>query len=158
MNEPAPSPPQPTIWVDADGVPGAVKDIIFNASQRTKAPVRLVANRWHQTPPFRWIAAVVVEGGLDVADDYIAEQCTAGDLVITSDVPLAARVIERGATVVRFRGEVLDASNVQQRLQVRDFFDDLRGTGVQTGGPPPYGPKDKQRFANALDRWLAAQR
>lgn len=158
MNEPAQTPPPPTIWVDADGVPGAVKDIIFNASQRTKVPVRLVANRWHQTPPFRWIAAVVVEGGLDVADDYIAEQCTAGDLVITSDVPLAARVIERGATVVRFRGEVLDASNVQQRLQVRDFFDDLRGTGVQTGGPPPYGPKDKQRFANALDRWLAAQR
>jgi len=147
-----------TIWVDADGVPSAVKDIIFNASQRTKAPVRLVANRWQQTPPFRWISAVVVEGGIDVADDHIADQCRAGDLVVTSDVPLAARVIEKGATVVRFRGEVLDASNVRQRLQVRDFLDDLRGAGMQTGGPPPFGPKDKQRFANALDRWLAARR
>lgn len=155
------NPTQPntsTIWVDADGAPRAVKEIIFKASQRTRVPVKVVANRWQQTPKFRWIQAVVVDGGLDVADDYIAEQSQAGDLVITSDVPLAARVIETGATVIRFRGEVLTQTNVQQRLQVRDFLDDLRGSGIQTGGPPPYGQKDKQQFANALDKWLATRR
>lgn len=151
-------PDSPTIWVDADGAPGAVKEIIFKASQRTRVPVKVVANRWQQTPKFRWIQAVVVDGGLDVADDYIAEQCQPGDLVITSDVPLAARVIEAGASVIRFRGEVLTQTNVQQRLQVRDFLDDLRGSGIQTGGPPPYGQKDKQQFANALDKWLATSR
>ena len=151
-------PDSPTIWVDADGAPGAVKEIIFKASQRTRVPVKVVANRWQQTPKFRWIQAVVVDGGLDVADDYIAEQCQPGDLVITSDVPLAARVIESGASVIRFRGEVLTQTNVQQRLQVRDFLDDLRGSGIQTGGPPPYGQKDKQQFANALDKWLATRR
>ncbi len=146
---------EPTVWIDADGAPGAVKDMIFKASQRTRAPVMVVANRWQQTPKFRWIQSIVVDGGLDVADDYIAEHCQPGDLVVTSDIPLAARVVESGSTVIRFRGEVLDAANVQQRLQVRDLLDDLRGSGVQTGGPPPYGPKDKQRFANALDKWLA---
>ena len=90
-----------------------------------------------------------------MADDYIAEHCQTGDLVITSDIPLAARVIETGATVIRFRGEELTAVNVQQRLQVRDFMDELRGSGVNTGGPPPFSAKDKQTFANALDRWLS---
>jgi uncharacterized protein YaiI (UPF0178 family) len=147
-----------TIWIDADGSPGAVKEMVFKASRRTRVPVMVVANRWQQTPKFKWIQSVVVEGGLDVADDYIADHCAAGDLVITSDIPLAARVVELGATVLRFRGEELTDTNVQQRLQVRDFFDDLRGAGVQTGGPPPYGPKDKQRFANGLDKWLARRR
>lgn len=147
-----------TIWIDGDGAPGAVKEIVFKASQRTRTPVRIVANRWQQTPQFRWIQSIVVEGGLDVADDYIADHCMPNDLVITSDIPLAARVIEAGALVIRFRGECLDGTNVHQRLQVRDFMDDLRGTGVQTGGPPPYGPKDRQRFANALDKWLATRR
>jgi uncharacterized protein YaiI (UPF0178 family) len=147
-----------TIWIDADGSPGPVKEMVFKASSRTKVPVMVVANRWQQTPKFKWIQSVVVEGGLDVADDYIADHCAAGDLVITSDIPLAARVVELGATVLRFRGEELTDTNVQQRLQVRDFFDDLRGAGVQTGGPPPYGPKDKQRFANGLDKWLARRR
>ncbi len=148
----------PTIWIDGDGVPGACKQIIFKASQRTKTPVILVANRYQEVPRFKWIQSVVVSGGLDVADDYIAEHCQPGDLVITSDIPLAARVIEAGGTVVRFRGEELTAVNVQQRLQVRDFMDELRGSGVTTGGPPPFGPKDKQNFANALDKWLARVR
>jgi len=145
----------PTIWIDADGAPGVCKEMVFKASHRNKTPVRVVANRYQQTPKFRWIRFELVEGGLDVADDHIAEHCQAGDLVVTSDIPLADRVIERGATVVRFRGEVLDHTNVAQRLQVRDFMDDLRGAGVSTGGPPPYGPKDKARFAGALDRWIA---
>ena len=147
------------IWIDGDGAPGACKDIIYKASQRTKTPVTLVANSYQQTPRFKWIQFRLVSGGLDVADDYIAEHCQPGDLVITSDIPLAARVVEVGSTVIRFRGEELDAANVAQRLQVRDFMDELRGTGVSTGGPPPFGPKDRQRFAGALDRWLAkAQR
>jgi hypothetical protein len=143
------------IWIDGDGAPTACKEIIFKASQRTKLPVTLVANRYQQTPKLRWIQFQLVEGGLDVADDFIAEHCVSGDLVITSDIPLAARVIEEGASVIRFRGEELTAANVAQRLQVRDFMDELRGSGVTTGGPPPFGPKDKQRFAGAIDRWLA---
>ena len=145
----------PTIWIDADGAPGACKELVFKASHRHKTPVRVVANRYQQTPRFRWIVFELVEGGLDVADDHIADHCQSGDLVVTSDIPLAARVVERGATVVRFRGEELDASNVAQRLQVRDFMDDLRGAGVSTGGPPPYGAKDKARFAAAIDRWIS---
>jgi len=144
-----------TIWIDGDGIPGACKQIVWKASQRTKFPVRLVANRYQEVPRFSWIQGIVVPGGLDVADDYIAEHCQAGDLVVTSDIPLAARVIDSGATVIRFRGEELTAVNVQQRLQVRDFMDELRGSGVNTGGPPPFSAKDKQSFANALDRWLS---
>ncbi|MCP4807592.1 MAG: YaiI/YqxD family protein [Proteobacteria bacterium] len=144
-----------TIWIDGDGVPRACKEILFKAALRTKCPTVLVANSWQQVPKLAWITFVQVSGGLDVADDHIAESCQPGDLVITSDVPLAARVCEAGGTVVTFRGQALDQANVQQRLGMRDFMDDLRGTGVMTGGPPPYGPKDKQRFANSLDRWLS---
>lgn len=145
----------PTIWIDGDGVPKAVKEIIFKASTRTRMQVILVANSFNLVPRASCIRAVQVGGGLDVADDYIAEHCKPGDLVITSDIPLAARVIEAGGTVVRFRGELLTEANVRQRLQARDFMDELRGSGVMTGGPPPFGPKDKQRFAGSLDRWLA---
>lgn len=145
----------PTIWIDGDGVPKAVKEIIFKASTRTRMQVILVANSFNLVPRASCIRAVQVGGGLDVADDYIAEHCKPGDLVITSDIPLAARVIEAGGTVIRFRGELLTEANVRQRLQARDFMDELRGSGVMTGGPPPFGPKDKQRFAGSLDRWLA---
>ena len=145
----------PTIWIDGDGVPKAVKEIVFKASVRTRIPVVLVANSYQHVPKASCIRSVQVGGGLDVADDHIAEHCQAGDLVITSDIPLAARVIQADATVIRFRGEALTQANVRQRLQARDFMDELRGSGVMTGGPPPFGPKDKQRFAGALDRWLA---
>jgi uncharacterized protein YaiI (UPF0178 family) len=149
------NPAQPTIWIDGDGVPKAAKEVVFKASIRTRLEVILVANSYSQVPRASCIRAVQVGGGLDVADDYIAENCKPGDLVITSDIPLAARVIEAGGTVIRFRGEQLNETNIRQRLQSRDFMEELRGSGVMTGGPPPYGPKDKQRFANALDRWLA---
>jgi hypothetical protein len=148
----------PTIWIDGDGVPGACKEVVFKASLRTKMPVMLVANRYQQVPKLRFIQFQQVHGGLDVADDYIAEHCGAGDLVVTSDIPLAARVVESGALVLRFRGELLNQENVRQRLAVRDRMDALRGAGISTGGPPAYGPKDKQAFANALDRWLAQHR
>jgi len=145
---------KPTLWIDGDGAPKACKEILFKASERTGVSVMLVANRAQYVPRIHTVRQQVVPGGLDVADDYIAERVQPGDLVITSDIPLAARVIEAGGTVIRFRGEPLTEANVRQRLAVRDLMDEMRGAGVMTGGPPPYGPKDKQRFANALDRWL----
>jgi len=144
----------PTIWIDGDAAPKACKEIVYKASRRTRRAVILVANRFQVTPRMSTVRFVQVSGGMDVADDYIAENCQPGDLVLTADIPLAARVIEAGGAVLRFRGEPLDEANVRQRLNMRDFMDELRGEGVLTGGPPPYGPKDKQRFANALDRWL----
>lgn len=143
-----------TIWLDGDAAPRAVKDIVFRAATKRRVAVVMVSNRWQKVPRSKWIRMVQVEGGLDRADEYIVEQLSAGDLVITADIPLAADAVEKGATVLRFRGEQLDASNVRQRLAVRDLMDDLRGAGVQTSGPPPFSTKDSQRFANALDRWL----
>jgi uncharacterized protein YaiI (UPF0178 family) len=145
---------KPTLWIDGDGAPKACKEILFKASERTGVSIMLVANRAQYVPRIHTVRQQVVPGGLDVADDYIAERVQPGDLVITSDIPLAARVIEAGGTVIRFRGEPLTEANVRQRLAVRDLMDEMRGAGVMTGGPPPYGPKDKQRFANTLDRWL----
>ena len=149
---------RPTIWIDGDGAPKACKEILFKASGRTGIALVLVANRSQYVPVIESVRFVLVSGGLDVADDYIAENCQPGDLVITEDIPLAARVIEAKGTVIRFRGELLTEENVDQRLAKRNFLDELRGGGVMTGGPPPYGPKDKQRFAGALDRWLARNR
>jgi len=153
-----PKPPvsaDPTIWIDADGVPKACKEVIFKASARTSVSVVVVANRAQPIPRMATVRLQQVGSGLDVADDHIAEHCQPGDLVITSDIPLAARVIEAGGTVLQFRGEPLTEANTRQRLAMRDFMDELRGSGVMTGGPAQYSPKDKQRFANALDRWLS---
>jgi len=132
--------------------------MLFKASGRTGIAVVLVANRAQRVPLMQSVRFIQVSGGLDVADDYIAENCQPGDLVITEDIPLAARVIEAKGTVIRFRGELLTEDNIDQRLAKRNFLDEMRGGGVMTGGPPPYGPKDKQRFAGALDRWLARNR
>lgn len=145
----------PTVWIDGDAAPRACKAILFKASLRTKAPIILVANRSQELPRVCRVQFVQVGAGADVADDYIAERCHAGDLVVTADIPLAARVIEVGGTVLQFRGEPLTDENVRQRLAMRDFMDSLRGGGIFDGGPPPYGKKDTQRFANALDRWLS---
>ena len=145
----------PTIWIDADAAPRDCKDVLFKAAERTHIPLVLVANHPQNVPNRRWIRFVQVGKGFDVADDYIADQCEDGDLVITNDIPLAAQVVEKGALALRPRGELLDAKNVRQQLAMRDFMDSMRGSGVMTGGPPPFGPKEKQAFANALDRWLA---
>lgn len=142
------------IWIDADAAPRAIKEIIFKAALRLKLPVTLVANSWIRTPKSRLINAIQVGGRLDEADDYIVDHCEAGDLVITADIPLAARVIEKDALVLRPRGGPLTKENIRQKLAVRNFMDDLRGTGVHTGGPPPLGPKDRQAFAGHLDRTL----
>lgn len=146
------------IWVDADGCPRQVKELVYRAADRRKIEAVLVANRPLHTPRSPFISSIVVSAGDDVADDWITERVAEEDLVITADVPLAARVVERGALGINPRGMEYTEDNVRERLSVRDFMTDLRETGVQTGGAPPFGPKDKQRFANALDRALTRSR
>lgn len=144
-----------TILVDADACPNAIKEILFRAADRARLPLLLVANQWLRTPPSPYIRAIQVPSGLDVADSEIVQRCETGDLVVTADIPLAARVLEKGAAVIEPRGERYTAETIGQRLSMRNFMDELRGAGVATGGPPPLGPRERQAFANQLDRWLA---
>lgn len=143
------------IWVDADACPGAIKEILFRAAQRTKLPVTLVANHYIKTPPSKLITFVQVTQGFDVADDEIVKRCTAGDLVITSDIPLADEVISKGCLALSPRGELFTRENIKSRLNVRDFMDTLRSSGIQTGGPAALSSTEKQAFGNKLDQWLA---
>ena len=145
------------IWVDADACPNVIKDILFRAAERTRVPVTLVANSWIRTPPSRFIKSVQVSGGYDVADAEIVERCAPGDLVVTADIPLAALVLEKGALALNPRGELYTADTIAQRLTMRNFMDELRGSGVDTGGPAGFHARDRQAFGNALDRWLANQ-
>lgn len=147
-----------TIWIDGDAAPRACKEVVYKAAARTQTPAVLVANRHHETPRLAVVSMLQVPGGPDQADDAIAERCGPKDLVVTDDLPLAARALENGSTVLRFRGEPITEENVREHLGMRDFLDSLRGSGVVTGGPPPYGNKETQRFAAALDRWLARGR
>ena len=144
------------IWVDADAAPRDVKEIVARAALRLELPAALVANRRLQTPannPF--VSAVAVPGGPDVADDHIAEHASPGDLAITADIPLAARLVAKGVFTIDPRGEEYTTENIGERLSIRDFMDQLRSTGVETGGPRPFGAQEKRAFANALDRALA---
>lgn len=144
-----------TLWIDADAAPGDVKDIVARAALRLELPVMLVSNQRLQTPannPF--VTAVRVAGGPDVADDHIAEQSAPGDLAVTADIPLAARLVEKGVVTLDPRGEEYTRENIGERLSIRDFMDGLRSTGVQTGGPNAWGRKEKQAFAAAFDRAL----
>ena len=150
--------PAPQVWVDADACPGPVKEILFRAAERAQVAVTLVANQWLRTPPSRFIRSLQVQGGFDVADDAIVERARAGDLVITQDIPLAARVLVNGAQAIDPRGERFTPDNIAERLSMRNFMDELRGAGVQTGGPAAFNARDRQAFANQLDRWLAARR
>ncbi|VAX01139.1 Protein YaiI [hydrothermal vent metagenome] len=142
------------IWVDADACPVVIKDIIFRAAQRTKIQVTLVANQFIQTPRAANIKFIRVAAGFDVADNEIVNRVNAGDLVITSDIPLAAEVIEKGAMALSPRGEMHTTDNIKQRLNIRDFMDTMRSSGIQTGGPPPLNQSDRQAFANHLDKIL----
>ena len=142
------------IWVDADACPVVIKDILFRAAERKQVQTILVANQYIRTPPSKYIRAIQVSAGFDVADDEIVKLLEAGDLVITSDIPLAAEVIEKGAYVLSSRGELLDTENIRQRLNIRDFMDTMRASGEKTGGPPPLNQSDRQNFANHLDRLL----
>lgn len=143
------------IWIDADGCPNDVKDVVFNASDRLDLKVTLVANRWIRTPVGRPnINSTVVSKGLDEADDWIADHVALDDIVITADIPLAARVVARGALAIDPHGDTYTEENVRERLSVRDFMANLRDQGIQTGGKDPWSNRDKRRFANAFDRIL----
>lgn len=145
------------IWIDADAAPRDVKEIVFRAAKRLELRTIMVANQRLPRPldnPF--VDTVLVHGGPDVADQHIAEHAAAGDIVITADIPLAAILVEKGIVVLDPRGELYSEENVRERLSIRDFMESLRGSGVETGGAKPYGPKDRQAFAGALDRVLTA--
>ncbi|MDD2741173.1 MAG: YaiI/YqxD family protein [Rhodocyclaceae bacterium] len=143
------------IWVDADACPVVIKEILYRVAERTKLPLTLVANQWLKTPPYPSIRAIQVPKGFDVADNYIVDQAVAGDLVITADIPLAAGAIEKGALALNPRGELYTKENIKQTLDMRNFMETLRNSGVETGGPPAFNQADRQNFANQLDRLLA---
>ena len=143
------------IWVDADACPGVIKEILFRAAERKRIPLVLVANQLLRHPPSPWIRAVQVEKGFDVADRHIAESAVAGDLVVTADIPLAAAVVDKDAHALNPRGELYGKENIRQLLDMRNFMDTLRSSGVETGGPSAFSQADRQNFANQLDRFLA---
>jgi len=143
------------IWVDADACPAVVKEILYRAAERARTPLTLVSNQPLRTPPSPFIRTLQVPRGFDVADHEIARRVEPGDLVVTADIPLAAQVIERGGHALDPRGELYSSETIRERLTMRDFMDELRASGVQTGGPPPLAHADRQRFASQLDRLLA---
>lgn len=143
------------IWVDADACPKVIKEILYRAAERMKCPLKLVANQPLTIPRSSLISAIRVEQGFDVADNYIVQQAETGDLVITADIPLAAEVMEKGAEALNPRGEFYSRETIRQKLTMRDFMDEMRGSGVMSGGPPPLNQTDRREFANALDRFLA---
>lgn len=145
------------IWVDADACPRAVREILFRAAQRNAIALTLVANQALDIPRSRHIRMLQVARGFDVADDEIVARVADGDLVVTSDIPLAADAIARGAQVVSARGEQFTKNNIGERLNMRDFMDTMRSSGLTGGGPPPLSATDRQNFANVLDRYLAKQ-
>ncbi|MDR1612733.1 MAG: YaiI/YqxD family protein [Planctomycetota bacterium] len=143
-----------TIWVDADACPRDLRDIIELAAIRRKAPTIFVANSYMHVHPSEYIAFQLVEKGGDKADDYLAEHAAPDDLAITADIPLAARLVERGVAVVSTRGEDITNANVGERLAMRNLMEELRGAGMVSSGPREMNKADVQRFANALDRFL----
>ena len=145
------------IWVDADACPKPIKEILFRAAERTGVPLALVANRPLRTPRSRFVRSVQVPAGFDVADGRILGLVQPGDLVITADIPLAAEVIEKGAHALDPRGRLYTEDNVRECLAVRDLKDELRGIGVNTGGPPALSKSDRREFANQLDRILTGR-
>jgi len=143
------------IWVDADACPKAIKDILFRVAERTKITTTLVANQYLQTPPSRYIKLLQVKSGYDVADNEIVKRLSVGDLVITGDIPLANDVIGKGGHAINPRGERYTQENIKERLNMRDFMDTLRASGIDTGGPSALNSCDIQAFANQLDKFLA---
>jgi uncharacterized protein YaiI (UPF0178 family) len=144
------------IWVDADACPRVIKEILFRAAERDGIALTLVANQPMATPRLKNIRSLRVAAGFDVADNEIVKRLAAGDLVITADIPLASEVIARGGFALNPRGELYTAENIRATRSVRDFMDSLRAAGVETGGPAVFSQRDRQNFANQLDRFLAA--
>lgn len=148
-----------TLWIDADAAPRDVKEICMRASERLALPTVFVANQRLQLPPgYAHLSAVRVDGGPDVADRYIADRAVDGDVAVTADIPLAALLVPKGVVTLDPRGDEFTADSIGERLSLRNFMDGLRGAGVETGGHAPYGAREKQRFANALDRALTRAR
>jgi uncharacterized protein YaiI (UPF0178 family) len=146
------------IWVDADACPVVIKEILFRAAERASIDTIFVANHFIKVPPSKFISFKQVSSGFDVADDEIVKQANANDLVITADIPLAAEAVDKGCLALNPRGELYTESNIKQRLNMRDFMDTLRSSGVQTGGAPPISQADRQMFANNLDTLLAKRK
>ena len=143
------------IWVDADACPVVIKEMLFRAAERTGTLVTLVANQFLRVPESRFIKTMQVESGFDVADNEIVRRVQRGDLVITSDIPLAAEVVEKGGFALNPRGELYTKENIRIRLNMRDFMDSLRGSGINTGGAAPMSQSERQAFANNLDKLLS---
>ncbi len=143
------------IWVDADACPTVIKEVLFRAAERKQIQLTLIANQYIRVPQSPFIKSLQVASGFDVADNEIVKRAQPGDLVITGDIPLAAEVLEKGAQALNPRGELYSKENIGVRLNMRDFMDTMRASGVQTGGPPPISQRERQDFANHLDRWLA---
>ncbi|MFP5430071.1 MAG: YaiI/YqxD family protein [Gammaproteobacteria bacterium] len=143
------------LWVDADACPNVIKDILFRAAEKRQILCTLVANQFIQVPKGPWFKSMQVPSGFDVADDRIVELIQPGDLAITADIPLAAKVVEKGAFALNPRGTFYTAENIRQRLTMRNFMEELRSSGVQVGGPASFSQQDRMAFANALDRFLA---
>ena len=145
------------IWVDADACPKAIKDILFRVAERLSITTTLVANHTLQTPPSRFIQFLQVKSGFDVTDNEIVKRLMVGDLVITSDIPLAYEVLCGGGHAINPRGELYTQDNIKERLIMRDFMDNLRSSGIDTGGPAALSSRDVQAFANQLDKFLVKQ-
>jgi uncharacterized protein YaiI (UPF0178 family) len=143
------------IWVDADACPVVIKEILFRAAERTEVSLTLVANQRVYVPPSRFITMLQVARGFDVADNEIVRRLSAGDLVVTGDIPLAAEVIEKGGHALSPRGELHTKDNIRARLNMRDFLDTMRASGIDTGGPPALTQSDRKSFAAHLDTLLA---
>ncbi|CAO97611.1 YaiI/YqxD family protein [Erwinia tasmaniensis] len=146
------------IWVDADACPKVIKEVLYRAADREQMMVTLVANQSLSVPPSKFLRTLRVAAGFDVADNEIVQRAQSGDLVITADIPLAAEVMEKGAIALNPRGERYSVATIRERLTMRDFMDTMRASGVQTGGPPALNQRDRQQFANELDKWLQQQR
>ena len=144
-----------TIWVDADACPNVIKEVLYRAADRTQIELVLVANQYLRVPPSRFIRAMVVPQGFDVADNEIVRLCQPGDLVITADIPLAAEVLAKGGAALNPRGERYSEATIRERLTMRDFMETMRASGVQTGGPDSLSQRDRQQFAAALEKWLS---
>ncbi|MCV6613478.1 MAG: YaiI/YqxD family protein [Cellvibrionaceae bacterium] len=143
------------IWVDGDACPVVIKEILYRAARRAEIMTTFIANHHLSVPPSPFLKSIQVSSGFDVADNEIVKACAAGDLVITADIPLAAEVIDKGGQALNPRGELYSKANIRARLNMRDFMDTMRASGVQSGGPPPLGQKEKQAFANQLDKCIA---
>ncbi|WP_312241884.1 YaiI/YqxD family protein [Pantoea sp.] len=143
-----------SIWVDADACPVVIKEVLYRAADRTRTLITFVANQPLRVPPSPFLRTLRVAAGFDVADNEIVKRVEKGDLVITGDIPLAAEVLEKGAAALNPRGERYSPATIRERLTMRDFMDTMRASGIQSGGPAALSPRDRQQFANELDKWL----